>query len=85
MYSYRRQCVRSLNLVRPVFYVFTTLSGPRCLVLKPLELVGVVEEEILCPPIFWGSRFFSRRLRHGLRAINLGPQKIDGLSRLGLT
>ena len=36
---------------------------------------------VLSPSIFWGSRFFSRRLRRGLRAINLGPQKIEGHSR----
>ena len=37
---------------------------------------------VLSPSIFWGSRFFSRRLRLGLRAINLGPQKIEGHSRI---
>ena len=39
-----------------------------------------IGSQVLSPSIFWGSRFFSRRLRSGLRAINLGPQKIDGLS-----
>ena len=39
---------------------------------------------ILSPSIFWGSRFFSRRLRRGLRAINLEPQKIEGLSTVHL-
>ena len=38
------------------------------------------KRDVLSASIFWGSRFFSRRLRRGLRAINLGPQKIEGHS-----
>ena len=41
------------------------------------------DRNVLSPSIFWGSRFFSRRLWRawrGLRAINLGPQKIEGHS-----
>ena len=40
----------------------------------------LMADSVLSPSIFWGSRFFSRRLRRGLRAINLEPQKIGGLS-----
>ena len=38
-----------------------------CEILKALLQLGVELSHILCPSIFWGSRFFSRRLRHTIR------------------